>query len=64
MPRKHRKYMCEKKVVGYESISASCIGYGKTKADALEDCEHRIWMLQSEFNPKNDSFKKTKPARD
>ncbi|MBR3250614.1 MAG: hypothetical protein IKF80_02795 [Erysipelotrichaceae bacterium] len=56
--------MCEKKVVGYESISASCIGYGKTKADALEDCEHRIWMLQSEFNPKNDSFKKTKPARD
>lgn len=49
-------WRCEYSIVGYDCISASVFGYGNTEAEALTDCTKHFQMLQSKYNPEDESF--------
>lgn len=49
-------WRCEYSIVGYDCISASVFGYGNTEAEALADCQNHFKMLQSKYNPEDESF--------
>ena len=49
-------WRCIYKVVGYEYITATCIGYGNTEEEALMECKNLFKYLQKQYNPNNESI--------
>lgn len=49
-PSDEYKYRCERKVEGYEDSGGTCIGYGSTPKESLEDCISLFDYLQEMYN--------------
>lgn len=49
-------WRCIYKVIGYESITSTIIGYGATQQEALEDCLTLFDVVQKKYNPKGESI--------
>ena len=55
-PDKENIYKCEYIVVGYECVTATVFGYGKTEAEALQSCKEHFEYLQKEYNKEQTSY--------
>lgn len=49
-------WRCIYKVIGYDSITATIIGYGATQQEALEDCLTLFDVVQKKYNPEGKSI--------
>lgn len=45
------KWKCEYFSIGYDGITAYCIGYGNTEIEALTDCKNLLETIQKQYNP-------------
>lgn len=50
------EWVCKNIVIAYDCITAVVYGYGKSKREALEDCERNFNWVQMMFNPEKDSI--------
>lgn len=44
------EYKCKRKIEGYDESGGTCIGYGSTPKEALEDCISLFDYLQEMYN--------------
>ena len=45
------EYICTREVIGYDAMTATCVGYGRLPGHALSECISLWNSIQIRFNP-------------
>lgn len=56
MRQEDPQWRCRYYTIGYDGITASCIGYGNTEEEALKNCKTLFEALQKEYNKNGESI--------